>query len=454
MSDQGGTIEPIPTTGGVAIMEDFIIAEANALLEPDLADLIAAKTVNEALGITERSLSTLDTRFNPLQAPIGRNALESLQYAYRTGEVHPAQSIEALQYAMLTAGKLIMRPGGVNGHTLPGELSAYAVHVHNHTHPPIKLPGTVKAPAPRPVATSISVGVTVPEPNTPGGKIVAQAEAAIKTVRVTVPGLTQVETRGISIAIAHAYQDTLSVIVSALNHVEAQITALGRTVAAQGHTGTTTAKTVTKTAPSVTHTLNALKATQASLSAEVRHLETLIQGLQAQITSIKTQPPVITPTPAPVTSSPLSPTDRALIDSIPLLATTASVTQASLVANAANTLALQNQAVLGDSYVPNLPSTINSLEECCAANSNITNPIRSGGATPGLLSGLGGLLAKGAMLAVGAGILETIIALFDMPDVILGEVQSMQWVRPIAEAAARGALANTQWSKQLNPGVP
>jgi len=446
-------VEPIPTEGGVDVLDKLVIAEVSSLLEGDLAELAATDTVDQAITDAQRIRAELGVRLNPIQLPIGENILDTLTNAYRTGEVLPNQTIEAMQYAFTSAGPLIVRPDGIHGHTLAGEFNRYAAHVHNHVHAPTKLSGAKIHPGAGHLAPSVNIGVRVPEPNTPGGKIVTQAEARIETARITVPGLSPVEARGISLAIARAYEDTLTVLVGSLNHVEAQITALGRTVAIQGHQGTTALSQIASTVPSVTHTLGELKRDQATLQKEIRHVETLIHGLQAQITSIRSQPPTTTPAPAPIGTPALSPSDRALVGSIPLLATTASVTKVSLVANRAEALALKNRSVLGDSYVPNLPSRIQTLEECCAANSGVTNPIRSGGASPSLLGSLGGLLAKGAELLVGAAIVETVIALFDMPDVILGEMRSMQWVRPIAEAAARGALADTQWSKQLNPGI-
>jgi len=444
----------VPIGIGVDVIDELVISEVSALLEGDLADLSAANTVDEAIANAEKIRAELGLKMNTRQLPIGTNIIDTLSQAYRTGEVLPEQTIEAMQYAFTAAGPLIVRPDGIHGHTLAAELKRYAAHVHNRTHPPVKLPGdgshlVIKHPTP-----IVAVGVRVPEPNSPGGKIVTAAEAKILTARITVPGLSAAEAKGISLAIARAYEDTLVVVVDALNHVEAQITTITSDLLAQGHRAGTVTRLVAKTAPGVTHALSEIRTAIAGIVGTDRHLATQIRGLQRQITAISSQPKTTTLPLPPVGAPGITPGERSLIATIPLLATTASVTQVSLLANTAEALALKNQATLGDSYVPNLPSKIATLEACCAANSGITNPIRAGGATPSLLGSLGGLLAKVGMLTIGAGILETVIALFDMPDVILGEVKSMQWVRPIAEAAARGALADTQWSKQLNPGTP
>lgn len=92
-----------------------------------------------------------------------------------------------------------------------------------------------------------------------------------------------------------------------------------------------------------------------------------------------------------------------------------------------------------------LPTSLKTLEDCCYANSQVTNPIRAGGATPSLLRQLGGLLKGAAELYFGISIAETITMLLDAPLATLDFIHSAEWVVGYADRAAGVVVNRTGW---------
>ncbi len=99
-----------------------------------------------------------------------------------------------------------------------------------------------------------------------------------------------------------------------------------------------------------------------------------------------------------------------------------------------------------------LPTSLKTLEDCCYANSQVTKPIRAGGATPGLLSQLGGLLKKAAEIYFAVSIAETIAMLLDAPLATLDLIHSAEWTVGYADRAAGVVINRTGWiAKVANP---
>ena len=431
-------------------LTDPVVATA---LTGDLAGLDSINTVDDLVKAIDISRSTLQSRIG-----VEANARMTLVYAglsdaVATGEVLPGEAAASTGYVFASGGAKILA-GTVAALTLIDQLYRdWAIKQGHAIHHPITTARPVRRPGTSAVHPALAVGVTVPEPNTPGGRIVTQAEKGLKSLRINAPGLSTTTAKAISVAISEAYKDTLTVIVGSLNHVEAQIAGaqfeIGRL---QGNVGTL-AKVAGTVPTSVTTQLSSIESTLKRIERGMKTLDTRIGNTEKAVEHISRQPVVTTAPPAPVSTPGLSPTETQALATIPTLATTSAVTAASLEASAAMKLAEQNAAVLGDMYVPNLPNSIMTLEDCCAANSEVTQPIKGGGATPSLLSKLGGLLVKAYALAIVASAVDIVLAILDAPDVLLGEMRTVSWIAPIAEAAAKGALADLAWTGELTARV-
>ena len=90
--------------------------------------------------------------------------------------------------------------------------------------------------------------------------------------------------------------------------------------------------------------------------------------------------------------------------------------------------------------MPNLPADIQTLQDCCTENLGVTSPIRSGVGPTSPLSGLTNLLKYLYAFGILATLLDVLLALLDMPDVILGEMMDINLAARVAESAANAAL--------------
>lgn len=85
------------------------------------------------------------------------------------------------------------------------------------------------------------------------------------------------------------------------------------------------------------------------------------------------------------------------------------------------------------------------LDQLCDALNNVTSPIKEGGATPSLLKTLGGLLTKGLELGILAGIVDTLVAVFDAPLAVSSVVQDTELMSTWAENAVSAINADQSW---------
>ncbi len=431
--------------GSVLIETTFL--DDTVLIDSATTETEMAAKVDEAMRGLEVKIGTAASeRLMPLY--------EGLKTAVTEGEVLPGEAQLATNYVIGTGGVKILAVGGAAALVIAKLFHDFAAEYHNPTRRPPAPPKPVRHPTRRPAPPALTVPIAVPEPNTPGGRIVAEAEKSLKSLRITAPGLSATAARSVSIAIAEAYKDTLTVLVGSLNHVEAQISGTQAEISKlDGQLGTV-AK-VAGTVPTLTTVeISGLDGTISRIERGMRTLDTRIGNVETEITHISGQPVTTTTPPAAPPSPGLTPAQAAEVATIPQLATSASVTQVGIEAAAALALAKANAPTPGNAYVPNLPTKMQTLEDCCAANTEVTQPIRSGGATPSLLSKLGGLLVKAYALGIVASVIEVGLSLLDMPDVILGEMRTIAWIEPIAKAAAAGALADLSWSGELAAAQP
>lgn len=76
------------------------------------------------------------------------------------------------------------------------------------------------------------------------------------------------------------------------------------------------------------------------------------------------------------------------------------------------------------------------LDQLCDAINNVSNPIKEGGATPGLLKTLGALLGAGLALTTIIGIMDTIFAVLNIKTAVAGVVGDTETLTTWAEQAA------------------
>jgi hypothetical protein len=100
--------------------------------------------------------------------------------------------------------------------------------------------------------------------------------------------------------------------------------------------------------------------------------------------------------------------------------------------------------------VQTLTKTAEELDECCEENSNITNPIRSGGATPSLLKQLGSLLKTAVEGVFIAGVLDSVMAVLDLPVVITTTVIETEALTNWAETSAGIIGKDLSWLGKLD----
>jgi len=267
----------------------------------------------------------------------------------------------------------------------------------------------------------------------------------VRTAEIHAPGLTAVEAKAISLAIETSYGDTMHVLIGVTNAL------IARELAAGKSTGTTVASTGAST--------KALAKLAATLATDQRLTTGRITAIEKALAAERSTEATLATKVAGIARQPRTTSDPALAKRVtavetrlggietklPTLATAAMLAPvAAGVTSLRQTVPAITQE-LQTSGVANLPPTIQQLEDCCYANSQVTKPIKAGGATPSLLGQLGGLLKKAAYGLFFAGLVDAAVAIIDMPAVVLGTIRGADWVMPYAEQAAAAALSDISW---------
>ena len=92
------------------------------------------------------------------------------------------------------------------------------------------------------------------------------------------------------------------------------------------------------------------------------------------------------------------------------------------------------------------------LDQLCDAINNVSNPIKEGGATPGLLKGLGNLLTKGIELGILATIVDALVTVADAPVALSAVVQDTELMSKWATSAANVITTDYSWLGPLPHG--
>ena len=438
MSDLG-PIGPgeIADIGGVAV--DVGAGEIAISTITDLAyTLEATDVVAQAEQILANARAVFATEATPAQLETFDAMRTDLERAWRNGSVPPNQTLQALTGIGTSVRRVKITPAEITSGELARWLTLYGV-AHGHTVTTPK--GTTTTTAVR----SITVGGETEGHRTAGGRIVAAAEASVRTAEIHAPGLTAVEAKAISLAIETSYGDTMHVLIGVVNDLVGRITAAD--TAAGMSTGdarvstAALARLAARLAADQKLTTGRITAIEKALAAErstEAKLATKVEGIARQ--------PKTTTDPALAKRVTAVETKLGGIETkIPTLATAAMLAPVAAGVSGLTATQLATTKELQTSGVANLPPTIQQLEDCCYANSQVTKPIKSGGATPSLLRSLGGLLTKGYALLLVAGAVDAVIGIFDMPAVVLGTIRGAEWVMPLAEDAAMAAMNDIAW---------
>jgi hypothetical protein len=89
------------------------------------------------------------------------------------------------------------------------------------------------------------------------------------------------------------------------------------------------------------------------------------------------------------------------------------------------------------------------LDQLCDAEGNVINPIKEGGATPSLLKGLGNLLTKGIELGILAGLVDTLVAVFDGQLAVSAVVQDTETISKWAAQSVAVVTSDPSWRGPL-----
>lgn len=296
---------------------------------------------------------------------------------------------------------------------------------------------------------------------THGQRTVADAAKKIVAQQITAPGLSPAAGKAISKAIGIASADLL----------KAQALGIDRMLPGMAPGQVPEALTQLDTAAGVLEKqLNALQkqvgtGSLGSISGKVSGATAAITALQAELAKVTAELELKAPSELDthvnaidkVVTEHTSEIDK-INKELPKLATTAALTALTgKVDVAVEDLALKHASALDTALngvehsVTALQAKADDLDECCSANSDITNPIRAGGATPSLLHELGNLLKGAFGLSFLAGILDPIVAMFNLPAAFAATVDDVATISTWADGVATELITNGPWPAFASP---
>jgi hypothetical protein len=362
--------------------------------------------------------------------------------AVRSGELEPGQVRDFLLWVRYDQGL----PGLSATDTAGKPLSAWiAQYAREHGWRPPRHPSTTPAPKPHGPAPAV--------------KAVADAALSVRGRKVPAPGLNPTETAAISQAIGLAYDDLLGTMARSLDallpgmapgQVPGALADLFRATRVLEHQVVRAQAELAGKAPAhlggqlhgaqqALHGLEQEVRLQAEQLAEVKPstLHTHVSNNTHLIENLGKRVTRLGETVVPALSAGLVVADRNLTS---LNHLTAGIHSGDL-QHELNTLTQEVRA--------RVEPSIQTLEDCCAENQATTRPIREGGATPSLLRKLGGILGKAFEVGFAATIVETLLAVIDMPVAVSGVVADTEALSGWAVSAAGAVTADMSWAGRL-----
>ncbi len=111
------------------------------------------------------------------------------------------------------------------------------------------------------------------------------------------------------------------------------------------------------------------------------------------------------------------------------------------------------EAIVAGVAAGSLAITLDDLARCCAANSEITGPISSGGAPASQLAQLGGLLTKVAAIGIVLSWVSTLYAIVDLDSALAQDVEAAEWIAPIVASVVDVNFSDLSWANKLKTPI-
>ena len=325
--------------------------------------------------------------------------------------------------------------------------------------PPVVSPPVVTPPSPTTGPPQPSAPVAVGTPATTGQQVVVAAAQGIVNQSVTAPGLTPAEAQAISTALGISVADVYGVVARVVDlmlplmapgQVPAALTDLFNAVAVlesqlspiisgiRDNGGMATGK-------QITYLSEAVEGLVAELGTVISQLgDTAPSELQTEITALQGQ--------VGANTSAIS----TLVATVPTLATVANLNVVEgEVATVGSQLALQAPSAMSESLSTTASVAQDALriaedaEACCAAQTeNLNNDVNDLGG-PSALKSLGQLAGLAFGLTFLAGLVDTLVAVFDLPAAIFGTVADVGTISGYADKVANQVMANTSWADSM-----
>lgn len=411
MSDQGpGGLLPLGASTGLidgvsASFTDFsqlykALSELQAATPAEVADVVRTWGAAEAIGA------------GPAAGTLLRLGANDLASAIEEGSVLPDEARAALEWAQRRLGV----PGFTRSMLTDGRVAtALTLWGLNHG----RIPETVSADT-----------------------AMTQFKPSPKSRTIHVAGVSHETARAISLTAAAQWTDVLELVRGVTAELTSEVRAVGvvasQALAEAKGTNAALASHVASTEVALRRLAREEKAAEAELAKLVHAKPTLTMAKILQ--RVETYITHHVPTGIAQTLAGLKATqhvDQQRLDNTQheILRVGGTVTELVPLLALRPMLALQPM-------LQKLPTTLKTLQDCCYENSQVTGPIRAGGATPSLLHNLGSLLGRVGSFFFLASMLDALVSLLDMPAAIFATVQSAEWIAGYAVQATSAVTAN------------
>lgn len=430
------TLEGGPAGGGEgAIGLEEIGAE---LLELDSID-----TVPELLDAIDAARGTTATSEGTAAHDTAVAVLDELHSAVSDGMVAPHEPGEAIAYAMELSRLEAINPTWVASGGLAHGLTAWGVRHGRVAHPAgstVPAPGRTVVVAPGPLIRG----------TTPADALVRATERQLPRRAEQVPGLEATVARAITWAGAGLWSNTAQLVRNVADAVIVEVRAAARLAEQALAEARRRPAAAPPPAAGPPPGLARLEAVVAAQGANLRALNAEMatrheSGLLGRIQAIEHQ----------LAGHPIAAGTAGLATTVGLLHREVTnigrqVNRLTADVKPAENLVHELSPKAEPEFAARLPTTVKQLEDCCYENAKITSPIRKGGATGSDLAKLGKLLKRAFEITFVAGLVDTALAVLDMPDTIAGTVRAASWVAPYAENAATKVLDWQQLASQVH----
>ena len=442
----------------------FTVGEVSSIIDPQLKQLDLIHDATTLAADIHTLEDSVKAQFAGQKGQTLSNLYTGLHAAVVAGEVPPGDTENAMAYILATneyAGVPVAQitPAQLTdlfksyGDALKSSTTSTTTHTTGLPelggHSTGNLESAQGAVAEATSTETISANLPSSLSGTQGATWVTEAEKGLPTTTVAIPGMDPATAQGVSALLDATYSNALAVTAKVASTISDEVSSIDGSISQiRGNLSDLLVKldnaeaTTSGVAQALAAQLGGITAALDQLGAAVGSIDQHLSRLEAEVAAITVG----------TTSPDLSGIQDEIsgIDAqLPGFATIDQLNQVRSTADTALTDATSTIAELAGIGVLGLVATIADLEICCESNSEVTGPIRAGGATTGLLSGLGSLLAKGAeLLALGA-FFDFLAGVFlmELPDQ-LAIFEATAIADPVAKIVSL-ASQNLGWTDQL-----